>query len=155
MPRIDVSHLAPAAPDRVFEIYSDIRRVADRVDAIKNIEMLTPGPVGQGTRFRETRVVFKKEHNEELEFVEFVPGKSYTVGCTSCGAEYRTRYDFRPEGSGTRVDVVMQITAMTLGAKLFAPLGFLMSKSMRKCLEADMVALDKVFEKTAEASAGA
>ena len=52
--------------DRVFEVFSDIPRSHEMVDQIVRIEMLTDGPVGVGTRWRETRMMFKREATEEL-----------------------------------------------------------------------------------------
>lgn len=155
MPIIHATHQAPAPPERVFEVYSDIERAADRIGAIIAVEKITPGPVQLGTRFRETRVVFKREHTEEMEFVELQPGQTYTLRAFSCGAEYRTRFDFRAEGSGTRVDVTMTISPKTVAAKLFSPLSLLMKKTIRKCLEDDMKNLDKAFESSSEAAVGA
>lgn len=48
----------------VFEAISDLEHAAERIGAIKEIEMLTDGPVGKGTRWRETRLMFGKECTE-------------------------------------------------------------------------------------------
>ncbi|MEQ8767055.1 MAG: SRPBCC family protein [Planctomycetota bacterium] len=155
MPSIELVHHAPGPVDQVFEVYSDISKAAERVEAIREIEMLTPGPVGEGTRFRETRVVFKREASEEMELVEFEPNRAYTIACFSCGAEYRTRYDFEPDGEGTRVTVRMNITPKSLFAKLLSPLSFFMTNTMKKCLEDDMIALDRVVSESEARTASA
>jgi len=53
-------HIA-APPMRVFAAASDFRNAPQRIHGIKKVEMLSTGPVGVGTRFKETRVLFKKE----------------------------------------------------------------------------------------------
>ena len=142
-----VSRTMAAAPSVVFERFADLRNAAKHIDAITRLEVLTDGPIGVGTRFRETRVMFKKEHTEEMEIVEFTKDKSYTVRCDSCGARYETqiRFDATPDG-GTRVAMHMSWQALTFFAKLMSPLGRLMAGTMRKCLTQDMDDLAKVIE---------
>jgi len=113
-------------------------RWAGTLSGIERIEVLTDGPVGVGTRFRETRILFKREATEEMEFTAFEPGVSYSVGCESCGCRYDTRFDFVPEGGGTRVEMRMETKALTFGAKLMSPLAKLMAGAMRKMLENDL-----------------
>src|SRR5690606_37390928 len=85
MPKIEVSRSVNAPPATVFEMLTDLEGAPRRIPAIQKIEMLTPGPVGVGTRFRETRVMFGREASETMEFVAFEPGRSYTVTAFSCG----------------------------------------------------------------------
>ena len=45
----------------VFDRATDFAGAPARIQAIRKVEMLTPGPVRVGTQFKETRVVFKRE----------------------------------------------------------------------------------------------
>lgn len=63
------------------------------------IELLTDLPVGEGTRFKETRIMFKREATEEMEFVEFDAPNVYTLGSYSCGCEFRMDTDLWIEGT--------------------------------------------------------
>jgi hypothetical protein len=135
-----------APPERVFDVFVDLDRAADRISGIVRMEKLTPGPVGVGTRFCETRVMFRRETTEELEFIAFDRGKSYTVGCTSCGTEWRTTFRFRPDGETTIVEMGTQIRPVSFLARLMAPLGKMMAGSMKKCLDRDMTDLKEVIE---------
>ena len=47
-----------APPEVVFAHASDFRRAPEFITAIAKMEILTSGPVGAGTRFRETRMMF-------------------------------------------------------------------------------------------------
>jgi uncharacterized protein YndB with AHSA1/START domain len=127
----------------VFALFTDLEQAAGRIAAITRLEVLTPGPVGVGTRFRETRKMFGREHSEEMEITAFDAGHSYEVTCQSCGAEYRTLFRFTPEGAGTRVDLEFQTRALSLFAKLMKPLGFLMMGTMKKCMDQDLEDLKK------------
>lgn len=90
------SHVIHAPLERVFEMFSDIHHSADLVDAITRVEVLTTGSIGKGTRFRETRVMFKRETTEEMEVTAFDPPHSYTVEADSCGAHFTSTFRFEP-----------------------------------------------------------
>jgi len=139
-----------APVNRVFEVLSDIDRAAERIQAIAKLEKLTAGPVGVGTRFRETRVLFKKEATEEMEFTRFEPGRSYTVEAESCGAHYVSTYDFKSSRSGTDVTLTFEARPVTFMAKLMtmSPLGLLMKGMVRKCFEKDLDDLKAFIEGT-------
>ena len=95
MSPLEVSIKIEASQEEVFAAVSDFGSAADRVEAILNCEVLTEGEVGVGTRFRETRKMFKKEHSEEMEVTGFDPPNSYTLSASSCGAEYTTVFSVR------------------------------------------------------------
>ncbi len=146
MPSFTLSERVEAPIDRVFDVFSDIPRAHEMVDQIVRIEMLTDGPVGVGTRWRETRMVFKHEATEVMEVTAFEPRRSYTVGCRSCGCEYESTWRFEPEGDATLVEFEMAYRPVTVLAKLMSPLGRLMAPMMKKCFEKDFQALKTVAE---------
>ena len=133
---------APTA--EVFHCLTDVHNWSETVSGITNVEVLTDGPIGKGTRFKETRIMFKKEATEEMEIVDWQEGKSYTIECESCGARYRSRFDVAPQGDGSDVTMTMETQPLSFMAKLMAPLGKLMEGTMRKCIEKD---LDDVKER--------
>ena len=136
-----------APPRKTFEVCADFRNADQRIKNIKRIEVLTDGPIRKGTRFRETRVMFNRECTEEMELVEFQPDSSYTLGCASCGAEWRHRFDFASDGNGgTVVNLEMSCRAVSLFAKLMSPLGALFAGSLKKCVQQDLDDLRKVIE---------
>ena len=147
MGTIKYEHKVAAPPERTFEVFSNLERAAERVTGIQSLELLTPAPVGIGTRFRETRVMFGKEATEEMEITSFEPGRSYTTEAYSCGCHYKTIIDFLPDGGGTRVVMTMSTTPLTLGAKLFSPLmGVFAKAAMKKCIGADFSELGAFAE---------
>ena len=146
MTSLETSVVVRASPERTFEVFTDLERASERVRGIKRIEVLTPGPVGNGTRFRETRVMFGREATEEMRIAEFVPGRSFAMEADSCGAFFRTRFEFRGEGGSTRVTTRMEVEARSLFAKLMQPLSKLMMGSMKKAFAADLDDLRKACE---------
>jgi len=146
MARIVLSKKIEATPSAVFAVFSDFANAAGRIKAITKLEILTPGPIGVGTRFKETRVMFGKDCTEEMQITAFDPGRSYEITCHSCGAEYRTIFHFAQDGDGTRVDAEFSTRATSFWAKLMAPLGWMMKGMMKKCLQQDLDDLQKVAE---------
>ena len=146
MPSFTLSRRVEAPIDAVFDVFSDIPHAHEMIDQITAVEMLTDGSVGVGTRWRETRMMFKRAATEVMEVTAFEPGRSYTVGCRSCGCEYESTWRFEPDGDATRVEFEMGYRPVTLFAKLMLPLGRLMAPTMKKCFEKDFQALQAVAE---------
>jgi carbon monoxide dehydrogenase subunit G len=137
-----------AAPEKVFAVSTDLEAFPTTVPTITRIEVLTPGPVGNGTRFRETRIMFGKEATETMEFSEFQPAKGYTIGCTSCGVRYTTRFTLRPIGTGTELAMEIDCSPVSFFAKVLSPItGFMMRGAMKKMLDADLECIKKAAEK--------
>lgn len=142
-----ISRTINAPPARVFEAFTDFAHAAERIPAITKLELLTDGPVRKGTRFRETRVVFKQQATEELEVTAFDPPRAYGVGCTSCGVRYATTFTFAPVDGGTEVIVELQTEALTTMAKLLSPVTSVMLGGMvGKCLTDDVEAIKTFIE---------
>jgi len=143
-----------AAPvETVFTVATDLANAAEHIRGIEKIELLTGGPFGIGTRWRETRKMMGTESTETLEVVGFERWKSYAVGCESCGAYFETTFRFDRDGDGTLVTLDARTEARSLMAKLMSPLGNLMfGKMMRKCMGEDLDDLAKVAESRAAAT---
>lgn len=129
--RMKLSRRIDAPPEKVFALATDIENWADRMDGIVKVEMLTDGPVGVGTRFKETRIMFKKEAVEEMEVSKFEPDTLFTLRGESCGSIFESTHTFRP---------------VTFFARLMSPLCSLMAGSMRKCIEKDLDDLKSAAE---------
>lgn len=135
-----------AAPARVFAVFTDLAQAPERVRAIEALEVLTPGPVGKGTRFKETRQMFGKASTETMEFVEFEPGRSYALAAESNGTRFRTSFTFEPVGTGTRVRMSFEATPLTTAAKMMAPMLGMMVGPVTKAIQADFEDLKRACE---------
>ena len=143
-----------APVEKVFELAADFPNAAERIAAIVGIEMLTDGPVGVGTRFAETRMVFKRKATEEMEVTAFDPPRGFALGCESCGAGYHTEFRFTPDGSGTDVRVVFQVQPLTFLAKAMS---FVMRPMMKMCMKEtakDLENLKTCLEEREESAVG-
>lgn len=144
-----VSERINAAPQAVFAIATDFSGAPQRISGIKRVEMLTPGPVGLGTRFRETRIMFGKEASETMEVVEFEPGRSYTLSAFNCGCEYRTRVSVHAaEGAATsELSFEFAGTPRTTVARIMTLLmGWMMKGACIKAIRQDLADVKKAAE---------
>ena len=55
MGKIEVAVDIEAPVEKVFALFTDFAKLDQRIDGIKKLELLTSGPIGKGTQFRETR----------------------------------------------------------------------------------------------------
>jgi hypothetical protein len=107
---------------------------------------LTEGPVGVGTRFRETRIMFKKEATEIMEISVFDRPSRYVHLAESHGTKYVTTYELTPEGSGTRLVRSFQADPQTFFAKLLSLAFALFMKACIREIEKDMDDLKMLCE---------
>lgn len=135
-----------APRSRVFEVFTDIRNSADRVSKIERIEMLTDGPTREGTRWRETRKMGKRDWTEELVVSSMNAPESFEVTCESMGCRYTFSYAFIEDDSGTEVRLGGRTEPLKLVTKLMMPLMKPMLKKMEEECQRDMEELARVAE---------
>ena len=150
MTNFSMSEHVTAPPEVVFDVASDFRHAANFIQGIDSLEVLTDGPIGVGTRFRETRVMFGKKSTEEMEITEFDAPHRYVVEGESCGGHYRFEYRFVGDIAGTNIRLNVETRALSFFAKLMSPLSKLMMGPMKKCIAADL----EDVKSLAEAKAG-
>ena len=153
MPTVTVSEVVNAPPTATFAAFSDLPNADKMIEAIRKLEILTEGPVGKGTRFRETRTMFGRDATEIMEITAWNPQgspPSYTVHGESCGTTFDTTFYFHSENGGrsTRVEFKMVTRPVTLFAKVMSPMAFLMSGMMKKCFLAELGDMKRHIEKT-------
>lgn len=120
--------------ETVFARATDFENAANVMSAIVKMEMLTDGPVGVGTRFRETRVMFGREATETMEVVEFDPPHGYVLLAESHGSRYRTTFRYSESNGGTDLEMIFEATPLTLVAKI---LSVVMMPMMKKTIETE------------------
>ncbi|MBX3315343.1 MAG: SRPBCC family protein [Phycisphaeraceae bacterium] len=137
-----------APRERVFEVCSDIRNAPSRIPEITRVDVLGDGPIGKGTRWRETRIMFGKEHTELLEIADFRAPEFYAVTAHNCGTDYYTTFDFRPEGPDmTTVTFAFEGVPTTFIAKLAgAIMAPMMKRALMKCIASDLANLKRACE---------
>lgn len=136
--RCELEEWIPAPVEDVFRRSTDFAGAPATMRGIQAVELLTPGPVGLGTRFRETRVMLGKQATEEMEVTAFDPPRSYVLGAENHGMRYRTELAMEPQRGGTRLTLRFEAVPTTLVARvlslLMRPLARMAMGEMRKDL---------------------
>lgn len=100
-----------AAPSVVFALMHDVNHFPDVLTSVVRAEKLTPGPVGLGARFLETRKINGREANAEIEVTTFEPPRRYSATSSQEGITATYHYTLMPEKNGTRVNLQAEATA--------------------------------------------
>lgn len=131
MPNVTASRRVDAPVERVWSVATDLSRATDVLSAVTRIELLTDGPFGVGTRWRETRRMFGKEATEEMWVTACDPAHGYTVEADSSGAHYVSTFTFTPVAEVTDVTLsfdarpygrLRRVTAGVLGVVMTRPI---------------------------------
>lgn len=144
--KLTVRETIAAPVEEVFAAASDFARAPEMMSGIRRVEMLTDGAIGVGTRFRETRVMYGREASEEMEVLEFEPGRGYVLGCESHGCRYRSTFRFATIDEGTEVEMEFEATPLTLFAKVMSVLMRPAIKGVARAVEEDLADLKRAVE---------
>jgi carbon monoxide dehydrogenase subunit G len=118
MAGFETSEWIAQPPEQVFGFLHDPDRAGQVVPSVIKLEKVTDGPVGVGTRFRETRLVRGDEHETELEVVQYEPPRAYGVRNVTNGIETVYTYRLAPEGGGTQITLQAEVKAGGLKAMM-------------------------------------
>lgn len=146
---VRVSKHINAPIELVFDVFSNIQQIEERIEGITKVEILSDVQQGVGTRWRETRIMFGREATEEMEISALRPNHSYEVVASSNGVDYHTIYTFTEKDGGTLVEMVFSGKPTSFIAKLMTPIGYLFKDITRQALEDDMDNLKQLCEQEA------
>lgn len=145
--QIETETIVAAPSSVVFETLADFANWPHFMGGIERVEILTPGTVGVGTRFRETRTMFGRSASEDMEIAEMASPHRIVLTAFNHGTDYRIAHTLAAAAEGTRLSLRFAGTPVTLAARLFAPLGWLFAGSVRKQIEKDLGDLKREAER--------
>lgn len=140
MQDVEVRRHVAAPVQRVWDVATDLAGSPEVIRGIDAVEVLTPGPFGAGTRWRETRTMMGRSATEEMTVTAVEPARSYRVEAAGRGAHYVSTFAFAPSADGgTDVTTTFggrptSTVARFLGA-ITAPLG---RRAVTRALEQDL-----------------
>jgi carbon monoxide dehydrogenase subunit G len=143
-----------APPERVFAALTNVEAMREWMPGFAGVELVTPGPFGKGTQFRESRKMMGHTATELFEVTVHEPPRTLeyfidgTKGSSKCGW-YRFRYELTPKDGGTLMSVSGQIGGTTGCMSVF---GKLMLGPMKKAIAKDHAALKAWIERQGDAS---
>ncbi|BCJ53693.1 hypothetical protein Asp14428_51680 [Actinoplanes sp. NBRC 14428] len=145
MSTVAVTRLVEAPVVEVWRVFTDLRRRREWLSTVTHVEMLTDGPFGAGTVWRETRTMADGgEITEEFRVRECAVPERFVVESPGIGADYRMTYTFVPvlEGrhrGGTMVTVVQDGTPTAPAGRFLALVfGGLAARTVEGALRRDL-----------------
>lgn len=146
MPKVTVSEEIAAPLDKVFDMFTDLERSTERVSGIKEVEVLTTGGFGLGTRWLETRDVMGRLDKAEMEVTAFDRNRGYTITHHKVGTRIDTAFTFEPSGGGTKVTIEFDLEGPGLPPGILAPIGWAIAGKVRDVLGHDLADLKESAE---------
>jgi carbon monoxide dehydrogenase subunit G len=120
-------HIA-TSPKDVFHVLADPTRAKEFLPNIKESTQLTDGPIGVGTRFRETRVVGGREASADLLVTVYEPDTHIGISTEAEGITVEYHYRLSPEGAGTRLTWICELEASRLRRMMLPMVAAIMKK---------------------------
>jgi hypothetical protein len=146
MATVTVSQHISAPVDQVFKLFTDFEHGAEHVSGIKKIELLTPGGVGLGTRWSETREVMGRLDSATMEITAFERNRMYTITHHKAGIRIDSTFWFEPLNGGTSVSIEFDLDAGGLPPGLLTPLGWVIAGKVQRVLSHDLADLKRSAE---------
>jgi uncharacterized membrane protein len=153
MSTVEVERTVNAPVDRVWAVFTNLSARARLLTTVDGVEVVTSGPFGTGTVWRETRIAPDGEElTEEFRVTDCAPGRAFTVASPGIGADYQFHYAFTPiEGGrrigGTAVSVVLEGTPSGPAGRLLALVfGALAARTVEGALRRDLDDLAEAVE---------
>jgi uncharacterized protein YndB with AHSA1/START domain len=145
MSTVAVTRLIEAPVGDVWRVFTDLPGRSRWLSTVTRVQLLTSGPFGTGTVWRETRTMADgAEITEEFRVKECAIPDRFVVTSPGIGADYRMTYTFVPitEGrhrGGTMVTVVQDGSPTAPAARLLALVfGGLAARTVEGALRRDL-----------------
>lgn len=148
MTTVTVTSQIDAPLEKTFAAFTDLERAAQTVAGIRELQLLTPGAFGLGTRWLETREVLGRLDSAEMEVTAFERNKTYTVTHHKAGAKVDTVFAFQPSGTGTKVSVEFALENQGLPPGLLTPVSWAIAGKVREVLGNDLADMKRTVEKS-------
>jgi uncharacterized protein YndB with AHSA1/START domain len=146
MTTITVAKRIDAPVDRVFELFTDIEHIPERVSGIHRIEVVTSGGFRLGTRWRETREIMGHHVTEEMEITAFERNRTFTITNDNRGTRVDTQFRFALVNRATTVSVECTLDPQSFPARLLSPIGWALEGTIREAIARDLDDLKRAVE---------
>lgn len=139
---IGLERVVQAPAERVWAVLTDVAHADRTLSGVTKVELITDGPYGVGTQWRETRRMFGKEATEQMQVTVVEKPTRTVVEADSSGVHYVTEFTLTPDtGGATRL--AMTFTAVQAHANpaqkaLWAVFGRLGARASRNMMAKDL-----------------
>ena len=139
--RVDLEHVVAHPPSRVFAFMADVRNRPRWQENTRDVELITEGEPGVGTRWRET---VKGIGTYEAECVAFERDARWVEAADLEAGSGRIEVAFAPAdgGAATRVNVTVELSLRGTKRLMEPALGPMIRRQMPSDLERMQALLD-------------
>jgi uncharacterized protein YndB with AHSA1/START domain len=162
MSMVVVTRIIDAPASHVWRVFTDLHGRVGWLSTVDSVEVITEGPFGTGTTWRETRTISDGTRvTEEFRVEDAAPPGRFTVTSPGIGANYRMTYTFAPIEMGRHLSrtlaTVVQEGAPTgpYGRFLALVFGGLAARTVEGALRRDLTDLAAVATGSGGAAAAA
>jgi len=146
MTTITITRTIYAPIQTVFRTVADVRQFSKAVPGIVRVDFLSETKSGVGTRFRETRMMRRKEASTDLEVTEYVENDRVRIVADTGGTVWDTLFTVVRKDGATVLTMYMEVRSD-------GPISKLINKAIRrmvkKAIEQDMDSVKRYCEKGA------
>lgn len=89
---IELERMVQAPVERVWAVLTDVAHADQTLSGVTQVELITDGPYGVGTQWRETRRMFGKEATEQMQVTAAEEPTRTVVEADSSGVHYVTEF---------------------------------------------------------------
>lgn len=130
MPGFERAATIDRPPQQVYAVIDDVPGCARWMPVVRKVEPLTPGPVGVGYRWRETRRVFGPfTAKMELEITEHQPPKSWGLEYNDGKTKAVATFLLERSGAGTLITLREDVEALDGNGKRVARMAKMIEKA--------------------------
>ncbi|KGP91003.1 hypothetical protein N780_17135 [Pontibacillus chungwhensis BH030062] len=108
--------------EEVFAFTTNIEHFKDVMPNVVQMESITDGAFGVGTKLKETREIKGRQGTSTIEVIEYVPNERYSVRSALEGLETIYRYSFHEEENQTRLELECELKTSALKMKMIKPI---------------------------------
>ncbi|WP_066296520.1 SRPBCC family protein [Bacillus sp. FJAT-29937] len=114
----------------VFHYMASMENVPELMPNVVKMEKLTEGPIGKGTKFKESRSVRGNTVNAEIELIEYKQDQTFATRGNSNGLITEYVYAFHEIEEGTQVE--LDAFVKTSGLRMKLTKGFIVKMIKRE-----------------------
>jgi carbon monoxide dehydrogenase subunit G len=108
--------------NEVFDFISDLRNGPKMNEDILSVEKLSEGPIGVGSKFKETKVIRGRNAEAMIEVVQFEANKAFSAQSEVNGLKVTYHYQLSEGNNGTIVKFQCEVKTSGLIMTLTKPL---------------------------------
>jgi uncharacterized protein YndB with AHSA1/START domain len=118
--------------------------------AVREVQQLSEGPVGVGTRYRMLRELPGGKVENVYEITGFEPNRSLSIKIVSGPTPFVYHYSFEPSGQGTRLTLDAEVEKEglvgVLGMKARIAPDFVLARFLKSGVESNFKTLKHILE---------